>query len=126
MNVVREETLPNGSKFAYGYDENDNVTAITQSTEEGEENSTQRKYYQGQLTELHSGNTLVEYSYDYTNGYKKRVESISLNGQEGYMRKEYNVECTDTNYVACDNVKITNAKQENVTVYSDIGVFQNR
>ena len=43
-NVVRSQKLPNGSKFAYGHDESDTVTSITQSTEEGEENSTQTRY----------------------------------------------------------------------------------
>ncbi|MBQ9714431.1 MAG: hypothetical protein IJV83_03830 [Clostridia bacterium] len=46
------------------------------STEEGEENSTQRKYFFGKLVELRSGNNVIEYAYNYVNGYKNRVESI--------------------------------------------------
>ena len=62
--MVREEKMPNGSKFAYGYDENDTVTSITQSTEEGEENSTHTRYTCGEVTELVSGNNVVQYAYD--------------------------------------------------------------
>lgn len=61
-NVVREQKLPNGSRFAYGHDENDTVTAITQSTEEGEANSTQTGYTCGLVTELVSGNNRVNYT----------------------------------------------------------------
>ncbi len=37
--LVHTEKLPNGSKFAYGYDSKDRVTAISQSDENGESNS---------------------------------------------------------------------------------------
>lgn len=61
-NVVREETLANGSKFAYGHEADGTVTAITQSTAEGEENSTQTIYKNGLVTELRSGNNVVRLS----------------------------------------------------------------
>lgn len=48
-NVVRTQKNPNGSKFSYGYDVDDTVTSITQSTEEGEENSTQTRYTCGEV-----------------------------------------------------------------------------
>ena len=57
--VVGEEVLPNGSKFTYGRDYDDTVTAISQSTEEGEENSTQKVYKHGLVAELRSGNNVV-------------------------------------------------------------------
>ena len=77
-NVVRSQKLPNGSKFAYGHDENDAVTSITQSTEEGEENSTHTRYTCGEVTELVSGNNVVRYAYDG----KRRVSGVTLNGAE--------------------------------------------
>lgn len=56
-NIVRTQKLPNGSKFAYGHDESDAVTSITQSTEEGEENSNSTSHTYGEVTEMRSGNT---------------------------------------------------------------------
>jgi len=43
------EILPNGSEFAYGYDKTGNVTAITHSTEDGEENANNTAYTYGFL-----------------------------------------------------------------------------
>ena len=77
-NVVRSEKYPNGSKFAYGHDVDDTVTSITQSTEEGEENSTHTRYTCGEVTELVSGNNKVNYEYDG----KRRVTKVSLNDVE--------------------------------------------
>ena len=37
--TVKTERLPNGSKFSYGRDKDGNLSAITHSTETGEENS---------------------------------------------------------------------------------------
>ena len=118
-NIVREEVFPNGSKFAYGHDYDDSVTAISHSTGEGEENSTQKIYQNGVLTEVRSGNNRIQYSFDYTNGFKKRKESISYNGVNGYIEKEYNVGCDETCWREYDEVKVTNAKKESVTVRSD-------
>ena len=84
-NVVRSQKLPNGSKFSYGHDQNDQVTAITQSTEEGEENSNQTVYTCGLATEHKSGNNVVRYEYDY----KKRMTKVDLNGTEGYFENTY-------------------------------------
>ena len=77
-NVVRSQKLSNGSKFAYGHDESDTVTSITQSTEEGEENSTHTRYTCGEVTELVSGNNKVNYEYDQKRGLSK----VKLNGKE--------------------------------------------
>ena len=74
--VVRETVLPNGSKFAYGHDTDDTVTSITQSTEDGEENSTQKIYKYGQIIEVKSGNTTVGYEYDD----KRRLSEVKLDG----------------------------------------------
>ncbi len=102
-NVVCEEQLPNGSKFAYGHDSDDSVTAISQSTEEGEENSTQRVYRSGELVELRSGNNKVKYAYNY----KRKLKSVELNGEEDYVTYDY-VETTDSiGAVASETVTAT-------------------
>lgn len=113
--VVREELLPNGSKLAYGRDYDDTVTAISQSTEDGEENSTQRVYRYGQLVEVRSGNNKVEYTYDG----KRRLASIHVNGTEKYLENEYNVVCDDSCLCEYDEVQTVNANNEYVTVRSD-------
>ena len=89
--IVCEEQLPNGSKFAYGLDSDDGVTAISQSTEEGEENSTQRVYRSGELVELTSGNNKVKYTYNH----KRKLKSVYLNGEENYVTYNYE-ETTDS------------------------------
>lgn len=83
--IVREELLPNGSKLAYGHDYDDTVTEITQSTENGEENSTQKVYRYGELVEVKSGNNDVKYTYDC----KRRITSIELNGTKDYVKYVY-------------------------------------
>lgn len=42
--TVKTQVLPNESKFSYGHDASGRVTAITQSTKEGEGNQTTKKY----------------------------------------------------------------------------------
>ena len=84
-NVVRTHRFANGSKFAYGHDGNDTVTSISQSTEEGEENSTQTRYTYGQVTELVSGNNVVRYAYDG----KRRLKTMELNGVKNYVQYGY-------------------------------------
>ncbi len=80
---VREKVLPNGSRLAYGYDGMGRVTAITQSTAEGEENSTKIKYTLNCPTRLTSGNNVVYYEYDR----QRRVSRVTANGTE--TRYEY-------------------------------------
>ena len=89
---VRTEKLPNGSKFSYGRSSDGTVTAITHSTDEGEENSTQKHYTRGLLTELRSGNNVVNYSYDH----KRRVTAVQLNNQENYVEYSYSGDNTDS------------------------------
>lgn len=83
--VVRTYRFANGSQFAYGHDGNDTVTSISQSTEEGEENSTQTRYTYGQVTELVSGNNVVRYAYDG----KRRLKTMELNGVKNYVQYGY-------------------------------------
>ena len=62
------------------------MTGITQSTEEGEENSNQSSYRCGEVTEVRSGNNVVQYEYDY----KRRLKAVKLNAEENYLTYEYN------------------------------------
>ena len=73
--TVREEVLPNGSRRAYGYDADGTQTAVTQSTEDGEENSTQKQYTCGAVTKVTSGANTVLYTYDG----KRRKTAVYLN-----------------------------------------------
>ena len=83
-NIVRTEVYPNGSKLSYGHDLSDTVTSITQSTEEGEENSNQTIYTCGKATEIRSGNNVVTYEYDH----KGRITKVGLNGTD-YLETKY-------------------------------------
>ena len=93
--TVKTERLPNGSKFSYGRAKDGTVTAITHSTENGEENSTNKIYTSDVVTEVKSGNNTVRYTYDG----KRRVKSVSLNGVENYVTYEYRGEHTDSDRV---------------------------
>ena len=84
-NMEMGKLLPNGSKFAYGRELDGTVTEITQSTEDGEENSTKTYYTCGVATEARSGNNVIEYSYDY----KRRVQTVNFNGINNYVQYEY-------------------------------------
>ena len=113
-NLVCEETLPNGSKLAYGHDYDDTVTAITQSTEEGEENSTQKIYRHGEVVELSSGNNTVKYEYDG----KRRTTKVFLNDDKNaYCENSY----TDTtlNGVAVEKCESKNANKAITVSYTD-------
>lgn len=88
--TVRTKRYPNGSKFSYGRDRDGAAVAITQSTESGEENSTQQVRTLDVVTEVKSGNNTVHYTYDE----KRRVKTVSLNrNAEGeddvYVSYEY-------------------------------------
>ena len=110
--VVRETVLPNGSKFAYGHDADDTVTSITQSTEDGEENSTQKIYKYGQVVEVKSDNTTVGYEYDD----KRRLSEVKLNGNI-HSTFEYH-ENETLNGVTVDRVVEKKDGQE-FTTYTD-------
>ena len=113
-NVVRTHRFANGSKFAYGHDGNETVTSISQSTEEGEENSTQTRYTYGQVTELVSGNNVVRYAYDG----KRRVTKVLLNDPESaYIENTYAEETL--NGVAVEKCESKNANKEITVSYMD-------
>ncbi len=103
---MRSKKLPNGSKFSYGHDIDDTVTSITQSTDDGEGNSTQTTYTYGLPTQHVSGNNTVQYSYDY----KRRTKTVNLNGVD-YIRNTYtdgtgtNNDTIRTDFVSRDGVK---------------------
>ena len=112
-NMVESQTLPNGAKFAYGRDIDDRVTAITQSTEEGEENSNQTHYTKGLVTELRSGNNVVKYEYDY----KRRLTAIHLNDKPDYITYTYTEDSLDN--VPVDVTEAENNNDETFTTYKD-------
>ena len=89
------EILPNGSEFAYGYDETGRITAITHSTEDGEENANNTAYTYGCATEVKSGNNVVRYTYDG----KRRVTAVELNGVENYVTYTYSGDYTNAEKV---------------------------
>ena len=107
--LVKTQKTAGGTTFAYGYDLADRVTAITQSTEDGEENSTQRIYENGLLTKLISGNTVIEYAYNT----KRRLASITVNG---VVEKTYEYSQDDKTITLLDKDGITW-----VTVKDDFG-----
>lgn len=60
------------------------LTSVTQSTEEGEENSNQILYKNGKAYEVRSGNNVVAYEYDC----EGRITEVKLNGTE-YLETKY-------------------------------------
>ena len=101
--------------MAYGHDYDDTVTAITQSTEEGEENSTQKVYRYGELVEVNSGNNTVKYEYDG----KRRTTKVFLNDSENaYLQNTYTDNVT-LNGISVDKCESKNANNEKVVSYTD-------
>ena len=76
---------PNGARLSYGYSKKDENSAVTMSTENGEENSTQKLYTNGLLTRIISGDDVYDYTYDH----KGRVTNVKING-ESYVDYMYN------------------------------------
>jgi len=66
------------------FDRRGRVTAITQSTEEGEANTNDIRYVNGLVTRLTSGSNTVNYEYDH----RRRKSKVLLNGAER-IRYEY-------------------------------------
>ena len=107
--TVKTERLPNGSKFSYGRDKDGTVSAITHSTETGEENSTTQLRTLDAVTEVKSGNNTVRYAYDK----KRRVKAVSLNGVDDYVTYTYSGEHTDAEKVTAtmaDGTTVTTTK----------------
>lgn len=65
--------------ISYGRASDGSVTAITASTEEGEDNGTQTLRTCGLVTEVRSGKTVVNYEYDQ----KRRLKKVKLGGALG-------------------------------------------
>ena len=93
--TVNTERLPNGSKFSYGRTNDGGVTAITHSTDNGEENSTIQTRTLDVVTEVKSGNNTVRYAYDE----KRRVKAVSLNGVDDYVTYAYEGDNTNAEKV---------------------------
>ncbi len=87
-NVVNSVKYANGSKLAYGINpHNYNITSVTQSTSEGEENTSDRIYAYGLPVTVKSGNTVIDYCYDQ----KGRKTKVDINGvtQANYSYEDY-------------------------------------
>ncbi len=112
--VINSVKYVNGSKLAYGRNPyNYNVTSLTQSTVGGESNTTDIVYSHGLPVELKSGNTVINYEYDY----KRRKTAVLLNGAiyetYAYAENSDNYEITATNANG-DVCKTVSDKQGNV------------
>lgn len=84
--VINSVLYANGSKKAYGRNPyNYRMTSITQSTEEGEANSTEITYNHGLPIKVTSGNTALEYVYDHLG----RELQVKVNGVT-QLTNEYN------------------------------------
>ncbi|MBQ9103644.1 MAG: hypothetical protein IJY57_00975 [Clostridia bacterium] len=105
---VVAKTLPNGSVFAVEEDGNGNIIAVSNTSNNGEENSTSRVYKYGNLVELRSGNNVINYEYDG----KGRKTKILLNGAT--IRTIVYSDNVEIDGVVCDKVTSTDA-QNNVT-----------
>ena len=85
-NVVNSVKYANGSTFAYGrHPQNFNVTSVTQSTVDGEANTTDIVYEYSRLAKVKSGNTIISYTYDQLD----RKTSIKINN---VLQSEYSYE----------------------------------
>lgn len=101
--LVNTVKSANGGKTAYGRNPyNDFVTSVTQSTEDGEANTTDIVYNHGLPVEVKSGNIVINYEYD-KRGRKTRAY---LNGLFNYA-KTYD-----------DNIKLEEGKAgSEITTY---------
>ncbi len=113
-NTVCSKLSPNGSKLSYGFSPENGQDSITMSTEDGEENSTQRFYTNGLLTQVISGDNVYEYTYDH----KGRETSVSINGQL-HISYSYEDRITE-NGKTVNKVTATYANGDNVTVTEDL------
>lgn len=114
-NIVNSVKYANGSTFAYGrHPQNFNVTSVTQSTKDGEANTTDINYNEYYKT-VKSGNTSVTYEYD-IKGRKISVRlggsSTSYSGYKELTTDDYQLEkCTKTLQVDGGSVKSVYLKQ---------------
>ena len=105
---------PNGSIHSYGVSTYDGNSAITISTENGEENSIQRLYTNGYLTRVISGDNVYDYTYDH----KGRETSVSINGQL-HISYSYEDRITE-NGKTVNKITATYVNGDNVTVTEDL------
>ncbi len=114
-NIVNSVKYSNGSTFAYGrHPQNFKVTSVTQSTNDGEANTTDINYNEYYKT-VKSGNTSVTYEYD-IKGRKISVRlggsSTSYSGYKELTPDDYQLEkCTKTLQVDGGSVKSVYLKQ---------------
>ncbi|MDE6372889.1 MAG: RHS repeat protein, partial [Clostridia bacterium] len=87
-NVVNSVKYPNGGKLSYGRNPyNFALTSVTQSTADGEANSTDITYTYGLPVEVKSGNTTIGYTYDYAR--RKTAVTVNSETQATYAYKDY-------------------------------------
>lgn len=87
-NIVNSVKYSNGSKLAYGRNSYNNmVTSVTQSTDDGEENSTRIIYERNLPVQVKSDKTVIDYTYDFS----RRKTKVEVNGAEqcNYTYKDY-------------------------------------
>ncbi len=113
-NTVCSKLSPNGSKLSYGFSPENGQDSITMSTEDGEENSTQKLYTKGLLTQVISGDNVYEYTYDH----KGRETSVFINGQL-HISYSYEDRITE-NGKTVNKTTATYINGDNVTVTEDI------
>ena len=113
-NTVCSKLSPNGSKLSYGFSPENGQDSITMSTEDGEENSTQKLYTNGLLTQVISGDNVYEYTYDH----KSRETSVSINGQL-HISYSYEDRITE-NGKTVNKITATYVNGDNVTVTEDL------
>ncbi|MDE5667140.1 MAG: hypothetical protein K2I29_02765, partial [Clostridia bacterium] len=92
-----------------------NVTSVTQSTDDGEANTTDITYEHGLPVEVKSGNTVIEYAYDF----KGRKTKVIINGDEqlstDYGEYSYDEESGECVFESQTSTCIVN-DEETVTV----------
>ncbi|MDE7306395.1 MAG: hypothetical protein K2N33_03305, partial [Clostridia bacterium] len=111
-NLVNSVTYPNGSKFAYARNYyNDKITSVTQSTEDGEANTTDIVYEHGLPVKVKSGSTAIEYTYDA----KGRKATVTVNGKllSEYGYEDYKKENVDQIYYF-KNSHVLHADEANI------------
>lgn len=115
-NVVKSVKQINGSTVAYGRDPgNFTVTSVTQSTADGESNTNDIIYNCDLPVEVKSGNTVIDYEYDF----KGRKTKVTVNGKvqstSTYEDFEYN-QADDKYIFGAKNSSIIAADNETITL----------
>jgi len=115
-NIVNTVKYSNGSKLAYGRNpKNFKVTDISQSTDTGEENSTHILYEHNLPVEVKSGNTVINYTYDYTRKNKK-VEINGVAQVSNTYNDNYKYNCDDETAFICSQTTTIFVDDDTITV----------